>query len=118
MSTSRFELVPQTEFILLDRMRHLSGIPNSLYVSVILKNESPFQCSRGTCYGISAAVGKAGAAIGTQAFTPIQNNLGKKLVLILNHAVMSSLLTAAQVDFHHCCDMWYHGHCGDILLCS
>ncbi|KAF8877545.1 MFS Git1p-like glycerophosphoinositol permease [Infundibulicybe gibba] len=32
---------------------------------------------RGTCYGISAAVGKAGAAIGTQAFTPIQQNLGK-----------------------------------------
>jgi hypothetical protein len=35
------------------------------------------ECS-GTCYGLSAAVGKAGAAIGTQAFTPIQNNLGKK----------------------------------------
>lgn len=33
---------------------------------------------RGTCYGLSAAVGKTGAAIGTQAFTPIQNNLGKK----------------------------------------
>ena len=32
----------------------------------------------GTCYGLSAAVGKAGAAIGTQAFTPIQNNLGKR----------------------------------------
>ena len=35
------------------------------------------ECS-GTCYGLSAAVGKAGAAIGTQAFTPIQNNLGKR----------------------------------------
>lgn len=33
---------------------------------------------RGTCYGISAAIGKTGAAVGTQAFTPIQNNLGKK----------------------------------------
>jgi hypothetical protein len=33
---------------------------------------------RGTCYGLSAAVGKAGAAIGTQAFTPIQLHLGKK----------------------------------------
>lgn len=33
---------------------------------------------RGTCYGLSAAIGKAGAAIGTQAFTPIQLNLGKK----------------------------------------
>lgn len=33
---------------------------------------------RGSCYGLSAAVGKTGAAIGTQAFTPIQLNLGKK----------------------------------------
>ena len=33
---------------------------------------------RGTCYGISAALGKTGAAIGTQAFTPIQIHLGKK----------------------------------------
>ncbi len=32
----------------------------------------------GTCYGLSAAVGKAGAAIGTQVFTPIQTNLGKR----------------------------------------
>jgi len=38
---------------------------------------------RGTCYGISAAVGKAGAAIGTQAFTPIQLNLGKKWTFII-----------------------------------
>lgn len=35
---------------------------------------------RGTCYGLSAAIGKTGAAIGTQAFTPIQINLGKKYV--------------------------------------
>lgn len=34
-------------------------------------------------YGISAAVGKAGAAIGTQAFTPIQNNLGKRYTFIV-----------------------------------
>ncbi|KAF9819682.1 hypothetical protein IEO21_01947 [Rhodonia placenta] len=34
--------------------------------------------AEGTFYGISAAVGKAGAAIGTEAFTPIQDNLGKK----------------------------------------
>ena len=32
----------------------------------------------GTCYGLSAAVGKAGAAIGTEIFTPIQDNLGKR----------------------------------------
>ena len=29
---------------------------------------------------MSAALGKTGAAVGTQAFTPIQNNLGKKSV--------------------------------------
>jgi len=38
---------------------------------------------RGTCYGLSAAVGKAGAAIGTQVFTPIQNNLGKRWTFII-----------------------------------
>ncbi|PYI33558.1 MFS general substrate transporter [Aspergillus indologenus CBS 114.80] len=38
---------------------------------------------RGTCYGISAAFGKAGGAIGTQVFTPIENNLGKKWTFII-----------------------------------
>jgi len=38
---------------------------------------------RGTCYGISAAIGKTGAAVGTQAFTPIQNNLGKRWTFII-----------------------------------
>lgn len=38
---------------------------------------------RGTFYGLSAAVGKAGAAIGTQVFTPIQKNLGKQWTFII-----------------------------------
>ncbi|KAK7058872.1 Plasma membrane permease, mediates uptake of glycerophosphoinositol and glycerophosphocholine [Paramarasmius palmivorus] len=38
---------------------------------------------RGTFYGLSAAVGKTGAALGTQAFTPIQNNLGKRWTFII-----------------------------------
>ncbi|KAH7883686.1 major facilitator superfamily domain-containing protein [Phlebopus sp. FC_14] len=38
---------------------------------------------RGTCYGLSAAIGKAGAAVGTQAFTPIQSNLGKRWTFII-----------------------------------
>jgi len=38
---------------------------------------------RGTCYGISAAIGKTGAALGTQAFTPIQNHLGKRWTFII-----------------------------------
>ncbi|GAC93404.1 potential glycerophosphoinositol permease [Pseudozyma hubeiensis SY62] len=39
---------------------------------------------RGTFYGISAAVGKTGAAVGTQAFIPIQQNLGKRWVFIIS----------------------------------
>lgn len=38
---------------------------------------------RGTCYGFSAALGKTGAAVGTQAFTPIQNHLGKRYTFII-----------------------------------
>lgn len=49
----------------------------------LLSSESYATAVRGTCYGISAAVGKAGAAIGTQAFTPIQENLGKRWTFIV-----------------------------------
>lgn len=38
---------------------------------------------RGTCYGISAAIGKAGAAVGTKTFTPIQTNLGENWTFII-----------------------------------
>ncbi|KAL1411932.1 Plasma membrane permease, mediates uptake of glycerophosphoinositol and glycerophosphocholine [Vanrija albida] len=38
---------------------------------------------RGTCYGFSAAIGKTGAAIGTQVFTPIQSKLGKRYTFII-----------------------------------
>lgn len=49
----------------------------------LLSSESYATSVRGTCYGISAAVGKAGAAVGTQAFLPIQTNLGKKWTFII-----------------------------------
>lgn len=49
----------------------------------LLSSESYATGVRGTCYGLSAAVGKAGAAIGTQAFQPIQNRLGKKWTFIV-----------------------------------
>ncbi|SPO25744.1 related to GIT1 - Glycerophosphoinositol transporter also able to mediate low-affinity phosphate transport [Ustilago trichophora] len=39
---------------------------------------------RGTFYGISAGIAKAGAAIGVQVFTPIQTHLGKKWVFIIS----------------------------------
>lgn len=49
----------------------------------LLSSESYATAVRGTCYGISAALGKTGAAIGTEAFTPIQNNLGKRWTFIV-----------------------------------
>jgi hypothetical protein len=42
-----------------------------------------------------AAIGKTGAAVGTQAFTPIQNNLGKRCVLLLCTPII--VLTASTV---------------------
>ena len=38
---------------------------------------------RGTCYGISAALGKTGAAVGTQVFQPIENHLGIRWTFII-----------------------------------
>lgn len=49
----------------------------------LLSSESYATSVRGTCYGISAALGKVGAAVGTQAFTPIQDNLGKQWTFII-----------------------------------
>ena len=49
----------------------------------LLSSESYATAVRGTCYGISAAIGKTGAALGTEAFTPIQNNLGKQWTFIV-----------------------------------
>ncbi|ANB15485.1 Git1p [Sugiyamaella lignohabitans] len=49
----------------------------------LVSSESYATGVRGTCYGLSAAVGKAGAAIGTEVFTPIQTNLGQKWTFII-----------------------------------
>ena len=49
----------------------------------LISSESYATSVRGTCYGISAAVGKTGAAVGTQAFTPIQNRFGKRWTFIV-----------------------------------
>ncbi|KAK4077432.1 uncharacterized protein Triagg1_3764 [Trichoderma aggressivum f. europaeum] len=49
----------------------------------LLSAESYATSVRGSFYGLSAALGKSGAAIGTQAFTPIQNNLGKRWTFII-----------------------------------
>ena len=49
----------------------------------LLSSESYATSVRGTCYGLSAAIGKTGAALGTQAFTPIQEHLGKRWTFII-----------------------------------
>jgi len=49
----------------------------------LLSSETFATSVRGTCYGLSAALGKTGAAVGTQAFTPIQNHLGKRWTFII-----------------------------------
>ncbi|KAF2089030.1 putative glycerophosphoinositol permease [Saccharata proteae CBS 121410] len=49
----------------------------------LISAESYATAVRGTGYGISAALGKVGAAVGTEAFTPIQINLGKRWTFII-----------------------------------
>jgi MFS family permease len=49
----------------------------------LVSSESYATAVRGTCYGLSAAMGKAGAAVGTQVFLPIENNLGVRWTFII-----------------------------------
>lgn len=53
----------------------------------LLSSESYATSVRGTCYGLSAAIGKVGAALGTQAFRPVQDNLGKNWTFIISAIV-------------------------------
>lgn len=49
----------------------------------IISTESYATAVRGTCYGLSAALGKTGAAVGTQVFRPIEDNLGSRWTFII-----------------------------------
>ncbi len=49
----------------------------------VISTESYATAVRGTCYGLSAALGKTGAAVGTQVFQPIENNLGVRWTFII-----------------------------------
>jgi hypothetical protein len=71
----RSSLGPLTMFDESGLTPRLSG---ELCVSLFRRLSNPLNVDSGTCYGISAALGKTGAAVGTQAFTPIQIHLGKK----------------------------------------
>ncbi|VUG15800.1 GIT1 [Brettanomyces bruxellensis] len=50
----------------------------------VVSSESFPTCIRGTLYGLSAGIGKAGAAIGTEIFTPIQTHAGTKYTFFLS----------------------------------
>ncbi|KAI0188373.1 putative metabolite transport protein [Xylaria flabelliformis] len=50
----------------------------------LLSSEAYATSVRGTCYGISAALGKVGAAVGTEVFTRIQDDLGKRWTFIIS----------------------------------
>lgn len=49
----------------------------------LVSSESFATPVRGTCYGLSAAIGKVGAVVGTKAFTPIETNLGQQWTFII-----------------------------------
>ncbi|WVQ86047.1 hypothetical protein IAT38_008215 [Cryptococcus sp. DSM 104549] len=70
-------------FIIMYALMQSSGTFGPGNMEGTISAESYPTSIRGTCYGFSAAVGKAGAAIGTQCFTPIQSNLGKKYTFII-----------------------------------
>ncbi|UZJ56940.1 hypothetical protein CBS101457_006260 [Exobasidium rhododendri] len=38
---------------------------------------------RGTAYGLSAAIGKVGAVVGTEVFKPVENSIGTRFVFII-----------------------------------
>lgn len=52
-------------------------------MTILVSSESYATPVRGTCFGISAAMGKVGAVIGTKVFTPIETNLGEKWTFII-----------------------------------
>ncbi|KAG9314452.1 major facilitator superfamily domain-containing protein [Chiua virens] len=52
-------------------------------MTIVTSSESYATPVRGTCYGLSAAFGKTGGAIGTQVFTPIQIHFGKPWTFIV-----------------------------------
>lgn len=53
----------------------------------LVSSESFPTALRGTAYGISAAIGKVGAVVGTEVFKPVQDHVGKKYVFIIAAAV-------------------------------
>jgi MFS family permease len=70
-------------FVVFYGLMQASGLMGPGDMIVLVSAESYATPIRGTCYGISAAIGKAGAAIGIQVFTPVQKHLGTKWTFII-----------------------------------
>lgn len=70
-------------FIVMYAMMQSSGNFGPGNMEGTISAESYPTSIRGTCYGFSAAVGKAGAAVGTQVFTPIREQLGNRWTFII-----------------------------------
>ncbi|SCU93136.1 LADA_0G01530g1_1 [Lachancea dasiensis] len=57
---------------------------------------------RGTCYGLSAAIGKVGAVVGVYCFNPIHQNLGIRWVFIIAAICGLAGILATWVLIPHC----------------
>ncbi|PCH33816.1 MFS general substrate transporter [Wolfiporia cocos MD-104 SS10] len=71
-------------FVVLYGMMHSAGAVGPGNLMGLVSAEPYATPVRGTFYGISAAFGKTGAAVGTQVFTPIQEHLGKRWTFIVS----------------------------------
>jgi MFS family permease len=49
----------------------------------LASSESYPTALRGTAYGLSAAIGKVGAVVGTEVFKPVEDNIGIRYVFII-----------------------------------
>jgi MFS family permease len=69
---------------------------SSLSVLGLTSSESYPTALRGSAYGLSAAVGKTGAVVGTEVFKPVVDHLGTRFVFIIAAAIglLGVLLTA------------------------
>jgi len=70
-------------FVVFYGLMQSSGLMGPADMILLVSAESYATPIRGTCYGMSAAIGKLGAVIGIQVFTPIQKHLGTKWTFII-----------------------------------
>lgn len=70
-------------FVILYALLTSSGNLGPGSICGLIASDSYPSALRGSAYGLSAAIGKVGAAVGTEVFTPIQNGIGKKYTFIV-----------------------------------